>query len=106
MAVVRIAELDIDPSALHAYTALLAKEIEASVRIEPGVLFLYAVSMSDAPNSLRIVEGYTDEAAYEAHLQTAHFLDYKAATATMIRGLRLLAVTPVAMHGKGAIHLP
>jgi quinol monooxygenase YgiN len=36
--IVRIAELEIDPNQIAAYNALLSEEVEASVRIEPGVL--------------------------------------------------------------------
>jgi hypothetical protein len=47
--VVRMAELVIDPAELDTYRALLAEEIEASVKSERGVLTLYAVSIKDRP---------------------------------------------------------
>jgi hypothetical protein len=34
--IVRLAELEIDPAQLHSYKALLAEEIEASVKTEQG----------------------------------------------------------------------
>jgi hypothetical protein len=46
---VRIAELQIDPTHLDAYKAALKLEIEASIRLEPGVLTLYAVALKDHP---------------------------------------------------------
>ena len=104
--VIRIAELEIDPGQLERYKALLAEEIEASVRLEPGVLFLYAVSVSGSPEQVRVVEGYADQAAYEAHLTTPHFLKYKMKTAAMVLALPLLPADPVALHGKGAVALP
>jgi len=57
--VIRIAELEIDPDQIDRYQALLSTEIEASVRLEPGVLFLIAASIKDSPNLVRIFEGYT-----------------------------------------------
>ena len=42
---VPIAELEIDPGQLEAYKSALREEIEASIRIEPGVLTLYAVAV-------------------------------------------------------------
>ena len=39
---VRIAELEVDPAQLDAYKIALRQEIEASIRVEPGVLSLYA----------------------------------------------------------------
>lgn len=105
-AVIRIAELDIDPDHLDRYKALLAEEIEAAVAAEPGVLFLYAVAVTGSPNLIRILEGYADAAAYEAHLQTPHFLKYKMKTASMIRSLRLLPTDAVALRSQGEVRLP
>lgn len=98
--IVRIAELEIDPVQVDAYRALLAEEIEASVDREPGVLMLHAVAEKERPERIRILEVYADRAAYEAHLQTPHFLKYKAGTAGMVKSLRLVDVEPVMMRGK------
>ncbi|MBK8084491.1 MAG: antibiotic biosynthesis monooxygenase [Devosia sp.] len=97
---VRIAELEIDPSRLARYRALLAEEIAASVRLEPGVLSLQATALKHAPNQIRILEVYASRAAYEAHLTTPHFLAYKHATADMVRSLRLIDTEPVAIFSK------
>ncbi len=98
--VVRMAELEIDPERLEAYRMLLAEEIETSVALEDGVLALNAVSVRDRPNSIRILEVYASREAYEAHLQTAHFLKYKSETAGMVTSLTLIDVDPIAMRSK------
>lgn len=98
--IVRIAELEIDPDQLQAYKALLAEEIEASVRLEPGVLMLHAVSIDETPEKIRLLEAYADEAAYQAHLATPHFRKYKTLTASMVRSLRLVPVTPILLGAK------
>jgi hypothetical protein len=41
---VRVAEIEIDPLQLDAYKAAVKEQIEAAVRLEPGVLALYAVT--------------------------------------------------------------
>jgi quinol monooxygenase YgiN len=97
---VRIAELEIDPDQLEAYRALLAEEIEASVEREPGVLMLHAVAEKDRPEQIRILEVYASRQAYEAHLETPHFLKYKTGTTDMVKALRLVDVDPVVMRGK------
>lgn len=104
--IIRIAELEIDPAHIDRYKALLAEEIEAAVAVEPGVLFLHAVSIGGQPNVIRILEGYADQSAYDAHLQTPHFLKYKMKTASMILSLRLLPTDAVALRSKAAINLP
>jgi quinol monooxygenase YgiN len=97
---VRLAELSIDPAQLNAYTAALREEIETSIRIEPGVLALYAVSVKDHPNEIRLFEMYASPAAYQAHLQSEHFKKYKIATADMVKSLRLIETEPLMLGAK------
>jgi len=56
--------------------------------------------LKDAPETIRILEVYRDVQAYEAHLQTPHFLKYKRETQMMVRSLSLIDVEPVAMVSK------
>ncbi|AYM58713.1 putative quinol monooxygenase [Agrobacterium fabrum] len=94
-----MAEIEIDPTHLEAYRRLLAEEIEASVRLENGVLALNAVAIKGSPEKLRILEVYANQAAYEAHLQTPHF-QYKEGVAGMVTSLTLIEVEPVMMRSK------
>jgi quinol monooxygenase YgiN len=98
--IVRIAEIEIDPHYLDDYKALLAEEIETSVRLEPGVIFLHAVSLKDAPHMVRVFECYASREAYEHHLTTPHFLKYKTMTREMVRALKLIDVDPLALASK------
>jgi quinol monooxygenase YgiN len=98
---VRIAEIEIDPARLDDYRAAVNEEIEASVRLEPGVIALYAVALKDNPNHIRVFEIYASEAAYKAHLETPHFKKYKAATQGIVKSLRLFDTTPIVL-GSGA----
>jgi quinol monooxygenase YgiN len=98
--IVRMAELEIDPAQLEDYLVLLTEEIEAAVEKEPGVLMLHAVSVKGAPEKVRILEVYANRQAYEAHIQTAHFLKYKTATAGMVRSLNLVDADPIALSAK------
>jgi quinol monooxygenase YgiN len=92
---VRLAKLVIDSAQLENYKALLKEEIETSVRVEPGVLTLYAVSEKDKPNHITILEIYADTAAYKVHLQTPHFIKYKTGTMNMVKSLELVAANPL-----------
>ena len=98
--VIRLAELHIDPSQLEVYKAALRDEIEASIRLEPGVLTLYAVSVKGDPAQIRIFEMYADAAAYEAHLQTPHFKKYKTGTQGMVKSLVLVETDPIVLGAK------
>ena len=67
--IVRIAELEIDPNQLTAYKTALKEEIETSISVEPGVLALYAVSVKDHPNQIRLFESYGSLSAYALHVE-------------------------------------
>jgi quinol monooxygenase YgiN len=98
--IVRIAELDIAPEQLDAYKLILKEEIETSIRVEPGVLTLYAVSLKGHPEQIRLFEMYRDAASYEAHLQSPHFKSYKAQTQAMVKSLRLIETEPILLGSK------
>jgi len=100
MPVVRIADLEIDPVRLDAYTAAVKEEMETSVRVEPGVLAIYAVAERDSPSKLRFFEMYADEAAYRAHVASPHFRKYFEATKAMITSRRLTDAVPVQLSEK------
>lgn len=97
---VRIAEIEVDPAQLETYQAAVKEQIEAAIRLEPGVLALYAVAEKDHPTRVKVFEIYADVAAYQAHLETAHFKRYKTATQAMVRSLRLIDTFPIALGAK------
>lgn len=92
---VRLAKLEIDSAHLDSYKAFLKEEIETSVRIEPGVITLYAVFEKQDPAQLTILEIYADSAAYKSHIQTPHFLKYKNGTSKMVKSLKLIEGDPL-----------
>ena len=97
---VRLAELEIDPAQLESYKGVAKEQIEASVRVEPGVLALYAVSQKDNPAHVIVFEMYTDADAYRAHLETPHFKKYKAKTQDMVKSLKLVETVPIILSAK------
>lgn len=98
--VVRLASLEIDRAQLEPYLAALREEIETSIRVEPGVLSLYAVQSKDDPTRVRLFEMYADSAAYNAHIASAHFRKYKVGTQAMVRSLELTETTPLLLATK------
>jgi quinol monooxygenase YgiN len=87
--VIRIPELEIDPAQMAAYSAAVKEEMEESVRVEPGVLALYAVSIKGQPHHLRFFEMYADQAAYDSHRESPHFKKYVETTTSMIISRKL-----------------
>ena len=97
---VRLAEIEIDPLQLDAYRAAVKEQIEAAVRIEPGVLALYAVTDKEDPARIVVFEMYADMEAYKAHLETAHFRKYKVATREIVKSLKLRETAPIQLGAK------
>ena len=97
---IQIAEIDVDPARLESYKVAVQEQIEAAVRLEPGVLVLYSVSNKDNPAHVTVLEIYRDRDAYLAHLQAPHFLKYKATVEKMVKSLKLVPVEPIMLGAK------
>jgi 4-carboxymuconolactone decarboxylase len=100
--IVQLAKLEIDPPQLEAYKAALKEGVETALRVEPGVLMLYPMADQENPTHITLLEIYANKEAYEAHLQTPHFLKYKTRTKEMVKSLQLIKTVPLfpALKGK------
>lgn len=87
---VRISEIEIDSKYLEEYKAILKEEAAASVRLEPGVVTIFPMYQKDSPTTVRILEIYASREAYESHLKTPHFQQYKTTTLKMVKSLNLV----------------
>ena len=93
--IVRLAQIEVYPGKLDAYLAF-AKEVgTVSMATEPGVVGLFSMQDKTQPCKVYILEVYADQAAYQAHLQTAHFKKYKEGTADMVKSLQLIDTNPM-----------
>ena len=55
---------------------------------------------ADNPSRLRFFEMYADEAAYKAHIESAHFKKYFETTKGMITSRRLIDAVPILLSAK------
>lgn len=97
---IQLAEIEIDPAQLEAYKAAVKEHIETAVRVETGVLVLYAVSDKDNPTRVKVFEIYRDVEAYKSHLESDHFKKYKATTEKMVKSLKLIRTDAIALGAK------
>ena len=94
--IVRLAEIEVEPTLLEEYLTF-AKEVgETSTRVEPGVLTLFSMQSKENPCKIYILEIYADRDAYQSHIQTPHFKKYKEGTAHMVKSLKLIDTNPMA----------
>ena len=94
--IIRIAEIEVRKKYLNEYLAAAHEVGATSVNEEEGVICIFPMQVKDKPTTIRIVEIYRDEAAYQSHLQTSHFLAYKQGTLHMVKSLRLVPVDALA----------
>lgn len=85
----RIAEVDVDSIYLTQYLNILKKEAAASVHLETGVIAIVPMFDPTKPTQIRLLEIYANRSAYEAHLQSPHFKEYKSSTQAMVKSLKL-----------------
>lgn len=88
--IVRISEIEVYPQYLEEYKAILQYEAEASVRLEEGVIAIFPMFQKDNATQVRILEIYYDQKAYQSHLLTEHFQQYKTGTLHMVKSLKLV----------------
>ena len=93
--IVRLAQIEVYPEKLEEYLTF-AKEVgTVSMATEPGVIGLFSMQDKADPCKVYILEVYADQAAYQSHLQTAHFKKYKEGTADMVKSLQLTDTNPM-----------
>jgi len=97
---IRIAKIQVDPGQLDAYNAALKEQMTTAVKTEPGVLTYYAVADKANTSHITILEIYADTAAYQSHIQTAHFKKYKATVQNMVKSLELEDVNLIGVAKK------
>jgi quinol monooxygenase YgiN len=97
---VRLAVIEVDSAQLDSYNKFLSEEIEASIRLEPGVITLYAVAEKEHPERVTLFETYADSSEYRSHLATPHFQKYKQGTLRMVKHLELIQTETILYNRK------
>ena len=97
----RMALLVIDPAQLDAYKKVLAKEMQSAVASEEGVLALLATTETARPNVFHLLELYSDDNAYRAHIDGPYFQEYNKAVQTMVTDKVLIVNKPLAVTLSG-----
>lgn len=93
--IVRLSKIKVVPEYLEAYMKYVAEVGEVSLRTEPGVLTMYALSEKENPCMITILETYASKEAYESHIASEHFQKYKQGTLHMVKALKLSDQTPL-----------
>ena len=86
----RIAKIKVDANQLSAYKVALQEQMNAAIKLEPGVLSYTAVADKKDATQITILEVYASQEAYQAHILTPHFKKYKKTVKDMVLALELI----------------
>ena len=81
-----VVTFQINPEDTRAFMPLMRDNAETSLAREDGCHRFDVCTDPSAPNEVFLYELYTDAAAFDAHLASAHFKTFDAAVAPLIAG--------------------
>jgi len=89
-----VVDLGIGDGHLERFMPLLLENARRSLAKEAGCLRFDVCRDAEDPSRLLLYEVYSDAAAFQAHLQSAHFRRFDTATAAMLasKQVRVLAL--------------
>lgn len=95
--------VDVKPEFQTAFKNIVLPEMAESLKLEDGVLAMYAATDAKNENRWYFYEVYASEADYQRHRQTPHFREYIEQTADMTVSKESIPVVPVFLRNKGAM---
>ena len=93
--IVRLSKIEVYPQYLDEYMEFAVEVGAKSLLSEPGVLTKYAMQDKENPCMVTILETYSSQDAYKAHIASDHFQKYKQGTLHMVKNLELCDQTPL-----------
>jgi len=96
----RIAKIKVDENQLENYKSALQEQMNAAIKLEPGVLSYTVVADKKDATSITIFEVYVNLDAYQSHILTPHFKKYKDTVKDMVLSLELIDTDLVARAKK------
>ena len=96
----RIAKIKVDEKQLENYKTALQEQMNAAIKLEPGVLSYTVVADKKDATSITIFEVYANLDAYLSHIQTPHFKKYKETVKDMVLSLELIDTDLIARTKK------
>lgn len=93
--IVRLSKIEVYPQYIDEYLKFAVDVGTESLQSEPGVLTMYAMQDKENPCLITILETYSSDEAYKAHIASEHFQKYKQGTLHMVKTLELCDQSPL-----------
>ena len=95
--------IDVKPEFTQEFKDVVLPEMAQSLKVEDGVLAMYAAIDKEKTNRWYFYEIYASQAAYAAHRNTPHFKEYLKQTAEMTTYKEAVTVLPSLLLNKGGL---
>lgn len=79
-----VVTLTVNAADVAAFLPLIERNARRSLEHETGCLQFDVATDPSKPDEVFLYELYTDEAAFQTHLKTDHFLEFDQATKSML----------------------
>lgn len=96
--------VEVKPEDNAKFKEIVVAEMAQSLKVEDGVIAMYAATLKDNPNQWIFFEIYANDAAYEAHCETQHFKEYIEKTGAMLKDKGYVQIRPEYLGNQGNLH--
>ena len=79
-------EMEVKPGQMQAFMTLMRAQADNSLTLEAGCRQFDVCVPEDGGDGVLLYEVYDNAAAFQAHLNTTHFLEFDARAAALLAG--------------------
>lgn len=90
-----LVRVEVRPDMLDEFRRAVSENARLSVQHDPGCLRFEVSQVADAPAQWVFYEVYTDEAAWQRHRTSPHFVAYKAVADRALVSREATRLTPI-----------
>ena len=83
-------DFNLHPGALSQFLPLIVENANRSRSVEPGCERFDVLIPKDSADRVLLYEIYRDKAAFGEHLKAAHFLEFSAASGSLVKDRKIV----------------
>ncbi|OOF57289.1 putative quinol monooxygenase [Rodentibacter myodis] len=99
-----LVRVEVNPEDNAKFKAIITAEMAQSLKVEEGVIAMYAATEQENSNKWIFFEIYANDTAYENHRKTPHFKDYIQQTDNMVKEKSYIEIQPAFLGNQGGLN--